>query len=361
MRSSSGDRLNPVGLKHRLKGIAREVYARFVWYTGICRLVDRLSAPRLTILYGHCVDQPATNASLDADMKIRPERLESILRALGRHHDLVTVGEGVARLDAGGGRSMVALSMDDGYRDNLHDLVPLLERVGGRATVFLEAGAVALRELPWLHALRWLDARCGTADLARRLAERIPGVKLAGIGSDDANRLKRVLKYDADPVERGAALTALVREEGGDPRAINDELYLSVEEAALLHASERVEIGGHTVRHPVLSRHSAPEQRAEIGAGAEALYELFGDGSAGFSFAYPYGRRWDFDAESPGAARDAGYTCAVTTHAGVNVKSTDRYRLHRWPIHDGTQLHLVAAEASGCFELLRRIGIDLVE
>lgn len=352
-----------MGLKHRLKGIAREVYARLVWHTGLCRLVDGLSAPRLTILYGHCVDQPATNAALDADMKIRPERLESILRALGQRHDLVTVGEGVARLDAGGKRSMVALSMDDGYRDNLHALVPLLERVNGRATVFLEAGAVALRELPWLHALRWLGARCGADVLAQRLAERVPSAreKLTGIGVDDANRLKRVLKYDADPSEREAALTALVGEEGGDRRAINDGLYLSVEEARQLHASKRIEIGGHTVRHPVLSRLSAPEQHAEIGAGAEALYELFGDGSAGFVFAYPYGRRWDFDAESPGAAKDSGYTCAVTTHAGVNVRATDRYRLHRWPIHDGTQLHLVAAEASGCFELLRRVGIDLVE
>ncbi|MEM6567997.1 MAG: hypothetical protein AAF957_06275, partial [Planctomycetota bacterium] len=84
-------------------------------------------------------------------------------------------------------------------------------------------------------------------------------------------------------------------------------------------------------------------------------------GSSGRVFAYPYGRRWDFDDESVAAARAAGYACAVTTHAGVNGSGTDRYRLHRWPIHDGTALHHVGAEASGCFELLRRIGIDLVE
>ena len=53
---------------------------------------------------------------------------------------------------------MVALTMDDGYRDNLIRLVPLLEEIARRATVFLEAGAVVERRLPWLHALGWLDA-----------------------------------------------------------------------------------------------------------------------------------------------------------------------------------------------------------
>ena len=362
-----------MGLKHRLKGIAREAYARLVWQTGLHRLIDRASEPRLLILYGHCVDAPATNASLDADMRLRPERLTEILRALGRRYERVTVGEGVARLDGGATGSMVALSMDDGYRDNLQDLVPLLAEVDGRATVFLEGGAVARRELPWLHALRWLDRRHGADGLARKLAERVPSAAdaLAGIPADGSNRLKRVLKYDAAPDERDRALRELLGEDGADPVELNDELYLSKDEARALAAEKRIEVGGHTVHHPVLSRLAPDAQREEIGGGAAALRELFGEGepasdgaaigTSGRTFAYPYGRRWDFDASAADAAREAGYASAVTTHAGVNVRSTDRYRLYRWPIHDGTRLHIVATEASGAFELLRRFGVDLVE
>ena len=341
--------------------MAREVYARVVWHTGLHLLFAGAGEPRLLILYGHCVDQPATNGTLGADMKISGDRLESILRALGRHYDLVSVGEGAASLQAPGGRSMVALSMDDGYRDNLHDLVPLLERAGARSTVFLEAGAVQERRLPWLHALGWLQGSLGAGPLAALLAERLPelATELTEAGRD-GNRQKRILKYDADPATRAAVLENLVKESGGDPRGIVDGLYLGQDEARSLMATSCIEVGGHTVNHPVLSCLGESEQLEEIAGGRRALDELLGVG-AGTTFAYPYGRRWDFDEASARAVKAAGYEYAVTTHAGVNRAKTDPYRLFRWPIHDGTRLHLVGTEACGAFDWLRRLGVDLVE
>ena len=79
------------------------------------------------------------------------------------------------------------------------------------------------------------------------------------------------------------------------------------------------------------------------------------------SFAYPFGRRWDYDARSKAAARDAGFATATTTHAGVNRKGSDPYELKRVMIDEDAELHLIATEACGGFELLRRLGIDLGE
>lgn len=352
-----------MSLKHRLKGTAREVFARIVWHTGLHRVFDAMGEPRLLVLYGHCVDQPATNGSLGPDMKITAARLESILRALGRRYDMVTVGEGAARLSSGTRSSMVALSMDDGYRDNLGDLVPLLERVGARATVFLEGGAVEERRLPWLHALGWLQAKLGVPQLAEKLAEALPDqAEALRAGANSDNRQKRILKYDAEPMERARVLEHLVVESGGDPRRIVDELYLSHDEARELYGSGPIEVGGHTVNHPVLSCLSEPGQLEEIRGGREALARLLGgDDAGGETFAYPYGRRWDFDDASVRCVQAAGYRFAVTTHAGVNRASTEPRRLYRWPIHDGMRLHLVATEACGAFDWLRRLGVDLVE
>ena len=82
---------------------------------------------------------------------------------------------------------------------------------------------------------------------------------------------------------------------------------------------------------------------------------------AGRTFAYPYGRRWDFDDASMRAAAECGFAAAVTTHAGANEAGCDLYRLARWTIHEGARLHLIAAEACGGFALLRRFGLDLSE
>lgn len=342
-------------LKHRTKTALVGAWTGATWATGLARLTDAMCPPRLTILYGHCVADPGLNGSLHEDMKIEAEHLRSLLGALGRRHDLVTVAEGMDRLaGGGGGRSMVALTMDDGYRDNLVRLVPLLEEVGGRATVFLEAGAVVERRLPWLHALGWLDAELGTTAAARALADRVPSAAAALGEISDSNRLKRVLKYDADRAERASALEALVVEHGGEPRAIVDSLYLSHAEARELARADCIEVGGHTVDHPVLSRLAAPEQREQIARGRALLAELLEEGSGGVAagscgrtFAYPYGRNWDRDADSEAAARDAGYEFAVTTHEGTNFAAAPRFALRRIPIHGGTRLARLGAAAAG--------------
>jgi peptidoglycan/xylan/chitin deacetylase (PgdA/CDA1 family) len=356
-------------LKHGLKRALRGFYARVLWHTGLARLVDRCSAPRLTILYGHCVADEEVNGELAPEMKVSERRLEHLLRVLGQRFELVTIGEGMARLaDGSARRSMVALSMDDGYRDNLTRLVPLLERTGARATIFLEAGPVVERRLGWLHTFEWLAVRLAHSALRERLAalaefdaNGVVHVRAAG----DTNALKRALKYELRPDIRDGALAALARQERCDEVSLVERLYLDAAGARALVASGRVEIGGHTVDHPVLAKLPPGGQRREIEGGRERLREALGpalvEPTPLTTFAYPYGRTWDFDVASCEAVRAAGFRWAVTTHAGTNSRSSDPLRLRRWPIEEHTPLHVLGVEASGGFEILRRRGIDLIE
>src|SRR5262245_1104973 len=145
-------------LKHRLKRWLRVAYARVLFHTGLHALVDRLMPRRLLILAGHCVRAPS-NACLPKDMKIAGAKLERILRWLRARYEVTTVGDALARLREPGRRSLVALSMDDGYRDNRTHLLPLLAQVGVSATVYLETAALDERRLNWSHRFfRVLDA-----------------------------------------------------------------------------------------------------------------------------------------------------------------------------------------------------------
>ena len=355
-------------MKHRIKGWLREAWARLLYHGGLWRLVDRLSAPRLLILAGHCVDDPAVNGGLPADMKISPGRLEEILRRLGRRYRLVSVGEGLAALRSGQERrSLVALSMDDGYRDNRTALLALLGRAGARATVFLESLPLEERRVTWLHKWFWIVERTSAEEASRALLGHLQSEELRrrveavlARGEKVAYSVKRLFKYEARAGDRDAALDALFEELGGDEGALCERIHLDWEDVRVLAASGRVELGGHTVTHPVLATLDGEEQGREVALGRQALVRELGN-EAGRVFAYPYGRAWDYDERSVRAVQEAGFEAAVTTHAGAVRADCDPCRLPRWMIDEHTPLHHLVTEACGGFELWRRLGIDLVE
>src|SRR5262245_9492018 len=115
-------------MKHRIKLFLRNAWARLLFHTGLERAVDRLMPRRLTILAGHCVTA-SSNARLPKGMKFEARKLERMLAWLARRYDVRTVGEGWSALASKGRRSLVALSMDDGYVDNRTHLLPLLARL----------------------------------------------------------------------------------------------------------------------------------------------------------------------------------------------------------------------------------------
>jgi peptidoglycan/xylan/chitin deacetylase (PgdA/CDA1 family) len=352
-----------VSFKHKIRRAAGETYARVLFHTGLHALVNRLMPRRMLVLAGHCVSAP-TCATLPKDMKIRGEDLQRILAWLARRYDVVTLAEGVRRIERGdGSRSVAVLTMDDGYRDNLSHLVPVLKSVGVGATVYLESRPLDERRANWTHKFFWCLERMEPEEFVHRFTELARDEKggillnqLVPHGEATTYHIKRLLKYEVDPIERDRAMDALFAELGGDDRALTDALYMTWDDVRAL-AGHGVEIGGHTVSHPILAKLDAAGQAAEIQGCADSLAR--GLGRAPTSFAYPFGREWDFDAHSAQAARAAGFTSATTTHAGVHRRGRDLYRMPRVMIDEDAQLHRIAAEACGGFELMRRFGFDL--
>jgi len=64
-----------VDIRHRLKQVLRELYARGVYHSGAHRLLDRCMPRRLMVLAGHCVATPG-NEALGPNMRIGGAELE---------------------------------------------------------------------------------------------------------------------------------------------------------------------------------------------------------------------------------------------------------------------------------------------
>lgn len=363
------------GLKHKLKLRLRSGLARVFAWGPVWRLVDRLAPQRMLILFGHCVDDDRYGGVLAPDMCLSQARFLEVIDALrARGADLGSIGSRWDALRSGtGAKAQVALSMDDGYHDNARVMTPLLVERGIGATVFLETRALSERRVNWTHHLHWLFDELGAEPAARALAELArtwapaptEGAALADVveaalalGERPYYHVKRRLKYDVAPALRDELLNTLFQAQGGDNAQLADHLYMRWDEARAMQA-QGIELGGHTISHAILSTLESSAQEVEINGSLDTIEAELGTRPR--VFAYPFGRKWDYDQASISAVQRAGCELAVNTHAGTNLPDARPYELRRVPVEEGTPMELILAEACGGFLLLERLGLSLSE
>ena len=192
---------------------------RYAWWR---RPVD-WRRPR--VLMYHMVSPHRPGAKFNG-LRVTPEHFEAQLAWLQREGwQFFTVGELWERWDTLPPKS-VAITFDDGYADNLHNALPLLEKYDARATIYM---VVDRHERDWSTAKK---AHHNTGELAR-------------------------------------------------------EPKLSDEELQRLVTSGRIEIGSHTLTHINMRTVLADDKRREL---AESRHLLQAQtGQAVTSFAYPFG------------------------------------------------------------------------
>lgn len=142
-----------------------------------------------------------------------------------------------------------------------------------------------------------------------------------------------------------------IKEEGrqGGWSPEDDIEYLSWPEVVEL--KERgVEVGSHTVTHPMLSQLPLEEAERELRESFSAIAGRTGDGRP--PFAYPFG---DYTPEVVERTRTLGYSCALTTDAGANDDGEDLYTLRRVLIGDDDDVPAFAARVSGLTAALSRV------
>ena len=318
------------------------------WLASLLPGPDGGGAASLVIVRHHRVYGPLERPLYR--LGVGEEVLRAQLALLARHGLApVTVSAGLARLAAGEPRRTVAMSFDDGYADNVRRALPLLASCGAQATFFLTAGLIEQRRAPWWDEL----AHLLTATRVDRLEQ---GGRTHGL-ADEAGR-RRALgallpAFRVPPAAHRELLDDLAGRLGvADPAPCELATW---EECAELRAAG-MEVGAHTLTHPLLSTLSAAEQAAEIGGSFDLVGLRLGVRPRGL--AYPGG---DHDAASITAAREAGAAWAVTTRAGENLPGAPAFELRRRGLSEGACLgpggrfsaRLTLAELEGRFERLR--------
>jgi peptidoglycan/xylan/chitin deacetylase (PgdA/CDA1 family) len=230
----------------------------------------------------------------------------------------------------------VAITFDDGYHDNFAIAAPLLRRHGLRATFFLATG--------------FLDGGCMWNDIVIETVRRTvrPRLSLQGLGLEDANldsveskrasieRLLSQLKY-LEPERRVSVVQQLARQCEVE---IPTDLMMTSAQAREL-AADGMDVGGHTVTHPILSRLPDAQAADEIESGKRALEGMIGRTVE--LFAYPNGRpHTDFDERHAAMVERAGFVAAFSTETGLVDRGQSRYSLPRTAPWDRSGVRLAA-------------------
>lgn len=290
------------------------------WVRGA---TDQVAAPRLSILIFHRV-LPAPDPMFP-DL-VDAARFDAMVRLLARSFNVLPLGDAAARLAAGTlPAGALAITFDDGYADNAEIALPILQRHGVRATFFVSTGFLDGGRMfndsviECVRAARGDTVDLGELELGRRslaspqarrqvVDELLPKVKYLGL--EDRERF----------IEKLARCLGTSR--------LPDDLMMRSTQVIELHRAG-MEIGGHTVRHPILRVLPDDEAEREIALGRQRLEALV-DAPVQV-FAYPNGRPLqDYDARHVAIVRRLGFRAAVSTAAGTATSSSDPFQLPRF-------------------------------
>ncbi len=332
--------LAPPATRETVKTLA----AGLLCAAGVPGLARRRHRDRLAIVMFHGVqDEPLSPACwhvLDAATYRRQ------LEYIRQHFNVLPLEEALEALAAGTlpPRAM-AITFDDGTRNLATHAVPVLRELGLPAAVFLATGPMDSDETLWPDRL-WLAIARTTATEADLNALGLGTRSLDGTANRGKVYAAAVERFkDMPDAQRIAVLDEVLgaldhRDGDGGPFRM-----LSWDEAREMVGDGLVTLHPHSVTHPILARCSDDKVEQEI---ADSCITLERETRrTPRVFAYPNGRRQDFDARAQNVLRSRGMRWALSTTPGFADRHSDPMALPRLAVGSNSSFDYFRLMVSG--------------
>jgi peptidoglycan/xylan/chitin deacetylase (PgdA/CDA1 family) len=335
-----GQRIKPERVPNIKMG-ARRRAIRAGYYSGLLhawRLLRRRRASRgLLILMYHSIGR---SDLLRPGLCVSEKNFARQLNYLTRHFKILPLESAVATMRRGEPLpdNAVALTFDDGFRDNYATAFPLLKKYCCPATLFVATDPIAHERALWPNRLfiwfsktktKQIEFSCGESRAIR------PAVFDLGTGKQRRIALDAVeaALCRMTPPERERKMREVAEKLGFAPDAGPSDFppMLTWEQLREM-AVGGVTIGSHTLTHAALPALSRAEALRELAQSKALLESQLGRPVK--LFAYPFGGLEHFNAEIQNLAGEAQYEAACTTIQGINRSGTNPLALLRVGVQD---------------------------
>ncbi len=289
-----------------------------------------LGGAGVLLMLHRVTDQPVKPLGVNRHLTVPPAFLDRLIAEMKRlEYKFVTMDELADRLkcDATSERYAV-ITLDDAYRDNLVEALPVFEK---HETPFIVHAAPGLTDG---ETVLWWEI---VEDIVTKSQQVCLPTKRGSVEVDCRTVAEKVyancvltdfLTEETAEEDQMQVLSGLAGSAGIDIEATGSEMLMTWDELRRIAAHPLAEIGAHTLHHYNLKRLDEDTAYREISEARDVLNEKLGISPR--HMAFPYGFSKAVGPREVAMAREAGYATAVTTRHGV-LQIGHRDHLHALP------------------------------
>ena len=271
------------------------------------------------LMLHHVREDDKSSFAPNRHLQVTPRFLDKVLTSIQKSgFELVSLDTLHQCLLDGGferHRRMIAITLDDGYRDNLHNAVPIFHKHNAPYTIFVAPGLVDGRADLWWEDLSAIIATRDEIRLALPRGHKEFEISTLAQKRQAFGELAAWLTTKLSEDEMRKTVRELAWMNNIDTKAHCQKQIMSWNEISQLSKDPLCTIGAHTIHHAAVARLSVEEATWEMRESANLLKAELGYLPA--HFAYPYGYAAAAGQRDFKIADELGFKTAVTTRHGV--------------------------------------------
>lgn len=324
------------------------------FYLQLYRLMRYLYRKKIIILMYHGFTDKKVHEGIENNqgLHLDIEKFKSQIEYLKKYYNIISLNQLIQHYSNGMKlpANPVVITIDDGYKSSYTLAYPILKQFSAPATIFLVTDFINKKEMLWVDRIEYAINMTKSSSFSLKIGKDTSFFDLRDNNSKEIHyrRIQKELKLI--PQESiGKIIESLERGLGQKLSIDKDiaEIYrpLGWKEVLEMIKSGIISIGSHTCTHVVLTRCSPERMKKELFLSKQVI-----ENKTGLScrlFCYTNGQIGDFDYRTKKLLKELGYSCGLTTVAGMNDAYSDVFELKRLSVDNRDDLIVFIMTLSG--------------